>query len=103
MPRWSLPVLWQGVLAAMAVVLTWCGLDALGFTYRGPCFRAAAQRLYPKPIALLWGDAQSIRDLWPRDPNRFAKQGPVLVLVKSGSALALLPMLKSATKTMVRN
>ena len=86
--RWSLPVLWQGVLAAMAVVLTWCGLDALGFTYRGALFQGSRSAFVPQTDRFALGGCTV--DPWvaygpdtQTDLEKAAKQGLVLMLVKS--------------------
>ena len=107
--RWSLPVLWQGVLAAMAVVLTWCGLDALGFTYRGALFQGSRSAFVPKTDRFALGGCTV--DPWvtygpdtQTDLEKCSQAGASpdageLFLMGDSHALALLPMLKSATKT----
>ena len=106
--RWSLPVLWQGVLAVAAVAFTWLGIDALGFTYRGAVFQGSRSAFVPKTDRFALGGCTV--DPWvtygPKTRTDLVKCSQVgstpasgeIFLMGDSHALALLPMLKSATK-----
>ena len=107
--RWSLPVLWQGVLALAAVVLTWCGLDALGFTYRGAVFQGSRSAFVPKSDRFSLGGCTV--DPWVTygpdtrtdlvkcsQPGSNPAAGEIFLMGDS-HALAMLPMLKTAAKS----
>ena len=107
--RWSLPALWQGVLAVAAVVMTWCGLDALGFTYRGAIFQGSRSAYVPETDRFALGGC-TVNAWAPYGPDTRtnfdqcsqAGSNPAageIFLMGDSHALAMLPMLKKAAET----
>ncbi|MEK9631805.1 MAG: SGNH hydrolase domain-containing protein [Synechococcus sp.] len=91
------------------MVLTWCGLDALGFTYRGAVFQGSRSAFVPKSDRFSLGGCTV--DPWvtygPETQTDLVKcsqagSNPAageIFLMGDSHALAMLPMLKTAAKS----
>ena len=91
------------------MVLTWCGLDALGFTYRGAVFQGSRSAFVPKSDRFSLGGCTV--DPWVTygpdtrtdlvkcsQPGSNPAAGEIFLMGDS-HALAMLPMLKTAAKS----